>query len=73
MKKVSGRLRRRKLPKPVDREQGAPSSIKQAQTVAGGIGIYLCNTRNVSLNAMQLNDFDNFAIRGFWGRRIYAE
>jgi hypothetical protein len=29
-----------------------------------GIGIYLNNTRNVSLSRMQLNDFDNFAIRG---------
>ncbi len=29
-----------------------------------GIGIYLNNTRNVSLSWMQLNDFDNFGIRG---------
>jgi hypothetical protein len=29
-----------------------------------GIGIYLNSTQNVSLNWMQLNDFDNFAIRG---------
>ncbi|MCY7350279.1 MAG: Ig-like domain-containing protein [Cytophagaceae bacterium] len=29
-----------------------------------GIGIYLNNTSNVSLSWMQLNDFDNFAIRG---------
>lgn len=31
----------------------------------GGIGIYLNNTANVSLTRMQLNDFDNFAVRGF--------
>lgn len=30
-----------------------------------GIGIYLNNTVNVSLARMQLNDFDNFALRGF--------
>ena len=30
-----------------------------------GIGIYLNNTSNVSLKNMQLNDFQNFAIRGF--------
>jgi hypothetical protein len=30
-----------------------------------GIGIYLNNTKNVALNFMQLNDFQNFAIRGF--------
>jgi putative ubiquitin-RnfH superfamily antitoxin RatB of RatAB toxin-antitoxin module len=29
-----------------------------------GIGIYLNNTRDVSLSWMQLNDFDNFGIRG---------
>ena len=29
-----------------------------------GIGIYLNNTANVSLDRMQLNDFDNYAIRG---------
>ncbi len=29
-----------------------------------GIGIYLNNTYDVQLNRMQLNDFDNFAIRG---------
>ncbi|HUP24611.1 MAG TPA: cadherin domain-containing protein, partial [Thermoanaerobaculia bacterium] len=29
-----------------------------------GIGIYLNNTRNVSLARLQLNDFSNFAIRG---------
>jgi hypothetical protein len=29
-----------------------------------GIGIYLNNTRNISLSRMQLNDFDNFALRG---------
>ncbi|MFN2577805.1 MAG: choice-of-anchor Q domain-containing protein [Pyrinomonadaceae bacterium] len=29
-----------------------------------GIGIYLNSTRNISLARMQLNDFDNFAIRG---------
>ncbi|NOT53275.1 MAG: hypothetical protein HOP18_01590, partial [Deltaproteobacteria bacterium] len=29
-----------------------------------GIGVYLNNTRNVSLGRMQLNDFQNFAIRG---------
>ena len=29
-----------------------------------GIGIYLNNTRNASFSWMQLNDFDNFAIRG---------
>ncbi len=32
---------------------------------ANGNGIYLSNTANVSLSRMQLNDFDNFAIRGF--------
>jgi len=31
---------------------------------AGGIGIYLENTSNVSLSNMQLGGFDNFAIRG---------
>jgi Bacterial Ig domain/Cadherin-like domain len=30
-----------------------------------GIGIYLNSTKNPSLAWMQLNDFDNFAIRGF--------
>ena len=30
-----------------------------------GIGIYLKNTRNVSLRRMQLNDFENHGIRGF--------
>ncbi len=30
-----------------------------------GVGIYLNNTSNVTLNWMQLNDFQNFAIRGF--------
>jgi hypothetical protein len=30
-----------------------------------GIGIYLNNTRNVSLRRMQLNDFENHGIRGF--------
>lgn len=30
-----------------------------------GVGIYLNNTSNVQLNWMQLNDFQNFAIRGF--------
>jgi len=30
-----------------------------------GIGIYLNNTRGVSLSRMQLNDFENHAIRGF--------
>lgn len=30
----------------------------------GGIGIYLNNTSDVQLDRMQLNDFDNFAIRG---------
>jgi VCBS repeat-containing protein len=30
----------------------------------GGIGIYLNNTKDVSLNLMQLNDFDNHGIRG---------
>lgn len=29
-----------------------------------GIGIYLNNTADVQLNYMQLNDFDNYAIRG---------
>ena len=29
-----------------------------------GIGIYLNNTRSISLTRMQLNDFQNFAIRG---------
>ncbi len=30
-----------------------------------GVGIYLNSTANVQLNWMQLNNFDNFAIRGF--------
>ena len=29
-----------------------------------GIGIYLNNTANVAIDRMQLNDFDNYAIRG---------
>jgi VCBS repeat-containing protein len=33
-------------------------------STTGGIGIYLNNTSGVSLNNMQLNDFDNHAIRG---------
>ena len=33
-------------------------------STTSGIGIYLNNTSNVSLSRMQLNDFDNFAIRG---------
>ncbi|MBC7964319.1 MAG: cadherin-like domain-containing protein, partial [Fuerstia sp.] len=33
-------------------------------STTAGIGIFLNNTRNVALNWMQLNDFDNFAIRG---------
>ena len=33
-------------------------------STTGGIGIYLNNTKNASFNRMQLNDFDNFAIRG---------
>jgi uncharacterized repeat protein (TIGR01451 family) len=33
-------------------------------STTAGIGIYLNNTSNVSLARMQLNDFDNFAIRG---------
>ena len=32
---------------------------------ATGIGIYLNNTKNPSFARMQLNDFQNFAIRGF--------
>jgi hypothetical protein len=34
-------------------------------STTSGIGIYLNSTSNVSLKNMQLNDFDNFAIRGF--------
>ncbi|RUY16646.1 hypothetical protein EN991_10630, partial [Mesorhizobium sp. M7A.F.Ca.US.005.03.2.1] len=30
-----------------------------------GTGIYLSNTKDVQLNGLQLNDFDNFGIRGF--------
>ncbi|MDG4550387.1 MAG: Ig-like domain-containing protein [Candidatus Contendobacter sp.] len=33
-------------------------------STTSGIGIYLNNTRNVSLNWMQINDHSNFAIRG---------
>jgi uncharacterized repeat protein (TIGR01451 family) len=33
-------------------------------STTAGIGIYLENTRNVSLNWMQINDHQNFAIRG---------
>ena len=33
-------------------------------STTAGIGIFLNNTQNVALNWMQLNDFDNFAIRG---------
>ena len=33
-------------------------------STAGGIGIYLNQTRNASFSWMQLNHFDNFAIRG---------
>ena len=33
-------------------------------STTGGIGIYLNNTKNPSFSWMQLNDFDNFAIRG---------
>ncbi|MEK6259708.1 MAG: VCBS domain-containing protein [Planctomycetota bacterium] len=33
-------------------------------STTAGIGIYLNSTQNVSLANMQLNDFDNFAIRG---------
>jgi Bacterial Ig domain len=29
-----------------------------------GIGVYLNNTRNISLTRMQLNDFQNYAVRG---------
>jgi large repetitive protein len=35
-----------------------------ADGTTDGIGIYLNNTSSVSLARMQLNDFDNFAIRG---------
>ena len=34
-----------------------------ASTTAG-LGVFLSNTSNVSLSNMQLNDFDNYAIRG---------
>jgi len=34
-------------------------------STTAGIGIHLNNTSNVSLSNMQLNGFDNFAIRGF--------
>ncbi len=33
-------------------------------STSAGIGIYLNATQDVSLTSMQLNDFDNFAIRG---------
>ena len=33
-------------------------------STTGGVGIYLNNTSDVQLAGMQLNDFDNFAIRG---------
>jgi uncharacterized repeat protein (TIGR01451 family) len=33
-------------------------------STTSGIGIYLNNTRDVQLAGMQLNDFDNFAVRG---------
>ncbi|MCX6982630.1 MAG: cadherin-like domain-containing protein [Verrucomicrobia bacterium] len=33
-------------------------------STTAGIGIFLNSTANVSLSRMQLNDFDNFAIRG---------
>ncbi len=33
-------------------------------STTAGIGIYLNSTKNVSLTNMQLNDFDNYAIRG---------
>jgi hypothetical protein len=33
-------------------------------STTSGIGIYLNNTSDVQLNGMQLNDFQNFAIRG---------
>ncbi|WP_223787874.1 beta strand repeat-containing protein [Marinicella meishanensis] len=34
-------------------------------STTAGIGIHLNNTQNVTLRNMQLNDFSNFAIRGF--------
>jgi uncharacterized repeat protein (TIGR01451 family) len=42
----------------IQHKTGADGSTTQ------GIGIYLNSTSNVSLSWMQLNDFDNFAIRG---------
>jgi hypothetical protein len=33
-------------------------------TTSTGVGIYLNNTSDVQLNGMQLNDFDNFGIKG---------
>ena len=42
----------------IQHKTGADSST------AAGIGIYLNNTRNISLSRMQINNFDNFAILG---------
>jgi hypothetical protein len=42
----------------VQRKTGADNST------TSGIGMYLSNTRDVQLNRMQFNDFDNYAIRG---------
>ncbi|MEO7254600.1 MAG: Ig-like domain-containing protein [Casimicrobium sp.] len=44
---------------------GTIRNMVGADGTTSGIGIYLKNTKNVSLNRMQLNDFQNFAIRGF--------
>ena len=36
------------------------------------MGIYLNNTRNVSLTRMYLHDFDNYAIRAHQRHRVHA-
>ena len=41
-----------------------PAQDRRRRQQHDGIGIYLNNTTDVQLAGMQLNDFDNFAIRG---------
>jgi Bacterial Ig-like domain (group 2)/Cadherin-like domain len=43
---------------------GAITGLSGADATTGGIGVYLEDVRNVSLNHMALSGFDNYAIRG---------
>lgn len=43
---------------------GRIQNLSGADNTVGGIGVYMSNAKNVSLNYMRLNNFSNFAIRG---------